>query len=149
MPPLYNSLDELNLWLFLFKYNMEFFIWHIFNIGPINQKYLFHLDYQKNIPFLEIDVQLDFFSLIFFDFLSVYFFKYCLQSIDSIRLNFIFNFLNDIHFKLALKNPLYYNINSLNIIRLKQFKFFYHNCLHHQRYIKFFNYYIKNVSVYL
>lgn len=147
LPDLYKSSRELFLWLSLFKYNYEFTIWNIFH------KNIFHNYISNNFLlsfyFINVDIKLDFISLIFFDVLCNYFFRYLLKYFSLFKLVFMFNFINDYCIKLFCYNPLNnLNNNHLNYLRIKQFKYYYLNCLMKHRYVKFYDFYLNNINEY-
>lgn len=146
LPNLYKSSKELFLWLDLFKYNLEIVIWNIFNKNVFNN-YLSN-DFVLSLNFINVDIKLDFISLIFFDLLCNYFFKYSLKYFYLFKLIFIFNFINDYCIKLFNYNFINISNYNLNYLRIKQFKHFYLSCLIKYRYVKIYNFYLKNINIY-
>lgn len=146
LPNLYKSSKELFLWLDLFKYNLELIIWNIFNKNIFNNYISSNLI--LNLNFINVDIKLDFISLIFFDILCNYFFKYILKYFYLFKVVFIFNFINDYCIKLFYNNSYNNCCYNLNYLRIKQFKYFYLNCLIKHRYIKIYNFYLTNINFY-
>lgn len=149
LPSSFCSSNELDIWLNFLKYKIEFFIWNIFNIGYINNNRLFEYNfYIKSNNYFDVDIKIDFFSLFFFDILCSYFLKYSFRYFDILKFNFIFDFLNEFNLKFLYLGSYFYKLKMLNIIRIKQFKYIYLNLLYKHRYIKIFDFYNNQISLY-
>lgn len=100
------------------------------------------------IPFVDVNIKLDLFFIIFTDFLCSSFLKYSINKYHYLKLNFIIDFLNNFYCKILFLTyeKIKFKIKSYN--HLKYFKYFFFCCLHHQRYLKYYNFCVEHELVY-
>lgn len=146
IPNIYSSIDMYLNWLSVFKYNLDFFLWSIYNGTFISEYNIFNSNmiFYKFLNIFEYKIQFFYmtFSEILFQFLN----KIDCYIFFDLRLLYIFDFLIDFFFKYNLLCLEYLEYNKLYILRLKQYKYFCFRNILFKRYNMFYNNTIKYIN---